>query len=553
MTSKLSTLDQALAKAEQLAASLTRPGAAPTDQLRMLETTEGLLQEVETHTAFETALATQDAPLAKAAHNALDRVARIRATTCPALMALSKRPNFSSDPALVPFEKWRDRVARQTPKLLDGQASRHVVALQSIEQGLKTARTQCLGLGANGETAPALKAHLTSPDAEVRSDAYQKLVVLLKERRDLHATLFDSFLTCRIAQAQALGFDKPEERRHAQNNANSASLEALSSALASSQSQVTPRFYKDKATWMGQDQLDYWDRAAPLSSNTQNHIPFENARNLILDAFDDVDPDYRDIAGQFFSKGWIDAFSRAGKTEGGFCLPGSPDTSPRIVLNYRGSVRCVLELAHELGHAIHYWYARGRGPLRAPTPFPIAETAAIFAEQIAFNALLDAEPNEKAKTRLQRRRRQDFINTCYRQNALYQFERAAYAQKALGSLSADWLEGAFATHEGALIGPDLLPQRDFGGLYFLVPHFFEYPFYMYAYPFGELTACLLADVQKADPGRFYQQFREMMALGGDCHLSDMEALFGFDLTREATWQQALKASPDAAQQECKPV
>ena len=102
------------------------------------------------------------------------------------------------------------------------------------------------------------------------------------------------------------------------------------------------------------------------------------------------------IARTFFDKRWIDAPSRPGKAPGAFAHPTVPSAHPYVLLNYQGKTRDVMTLAHELGHGVHQVLAAKQGPLLAPTPLTLAETACVFGEMLTFQALLarDHGPEE---------------------------------------------------------------------------------------------------------------------------------------------------------------
>ena len=96
---------------------------------------------------------------------------------------------------------------------------------------------------------------------------------------------------------------------------------------------------------------------------------------------------------EFFAKRWIDAPVREGKSPGAFSHPTVPSAHPYILLNYQGKPRDVMTLAHELGHGVHQVLANVQGPLMAPTPLTLAETASVFGEMLTFRALLDQAPS----------------------------------------------------------------------------------------------------------------------------------------------------------------
>ena len=81
---------------------------------------------------------------------------------------------------------------------------------------------------------------------------------------------------------------------------------------------------------------------------------------------------------------------------GAFSHPTVPSSHPFILLNYQGKARDVMTLAHELGHGVHQVLAAPQGPLLAPTPLTLAETASVFGEMLTFKKLL-AETTDRTR------------------------------------------------------------------------------------------------------------------------------------------------------------
>src|SRR3989440_10669611 len=102
------------------------------------------------------------------------------------------------------------------------------------------------------------------------------------------------------------------------------------------------------------------------------------------------------IAERFFDHNWIDAPVRPGKAPGAFAHPTVPSAHPYVLLNYQGKTRDVMTLAHELGHGVHQVLAAPNGPLMAPTPLTLAETASVFGEMLTFKKLL-ANTTDRAR------------------------------------------------------------------------------------------------------------------------------------------------------------
>ena len=71
-----------------------------------------------------------------------------------------------------------------------------------------------------------------------------------------------------------------------------------------------------KAKWFGKDQLNAWDRNAPLPTSDERTFDWETAKTTVLDAYGRFSPKLREVAEPFFAGGWIDAPVSEGKARG---------------------------------------------------------------------------------------------------------------------------------------------------------------------------------------------------------------------------------------------
>src|SRR5690606_36542040 len=183
----------------------------------------------------------------------------------------------------------------------------------------------------------------------------------------------------------------PQHGRHLANQVEPEVVDALHAAVREAYPVLSHRYYRLKARWLGKDRLEYRDRNAPLPEDEDRQIPWEEARDLVLDAYGRFSGELAAIGRRFFDNGWIDAPARPGKAPGAFAHPTVPSVHPYLLLNYQGKTRDVMTLAHELGHGVHQVLAAGQGQLMADTPLTLAETASVFGEQLTFRALLQRE------------------------------------------------------------------------------------------------------------------------------------------------------------------
>ncbi|HEV7982648.1 MAG TPA: M3 family metallopeptidase, partial [Xanthobacteraceae bacterium] len=183
------------------------------------------------------------------------------------------------------------------------------------------------------------------------------------------------------------GFADIADARHLANRVEPEVVEALVAAVRGAYPRLSHRYYALKARWFGRKRLAYWDRNAPLPDVAMRTIPWPEARETVLSAYNAFSPQMADIAGRFFTERWIDAPVRPGKAPGAFSHPTVPSAHPYILLNYQGKTRDVMTLAHELGHGVHQVLAAPNGALMAPTPLTLAETASVFGEMLTFRRL----------------------------------------------------------------------------------------------------------------------------------------------------------------------
>ena len=205
------------------------------------------------------------------------------------------------------------------------------------------------------------------------------------------------------------------------------------------------------------------------------------------------------IAERFFKNSWIDAPVRPGKAPGAFAHPTVPSAHPYVLLNYQGKPRDVMTLAHELGHGVHQVLAAPNGPLMAPTPLTLAETASVFGEMLTFRKLLAETTDKKQRKAMLAAKVEDMINTVVRQIAFYTFERKVHTERRNGELTADRLGEIWLEVQRESLGPAIDLKPGYETFWAYIPHFIHSPFYVYAYAFGDCLVNSLYSVYEQRP------------------------------------------------------
>jgi len=334
-------------------------------------------------------------------------------------------------------------------------------------------------------------------------------------------------------------FENPVSSRNLSNLIEDEVVEALRTSVQDSYKTLSHRYYGLKAKWFGTDQLDYWDRNAPLPDDDNRLYSWDDARTMVLDAYHNFEPSMSKIAGDFFDKRWIDAPPREGKSSGAFSHPTVSSAHPYVLLNYHGKGRDVMTLAHELGHGVHQVLAADQGTLMADTPLTLAETASVFGEMLTFQSMLKAESDPKRRKILLAGKVEDMMNTVVRQIAFFEFETRVHAERPNGELSADRIGEIWMDVQIESLGPSIRFDEDYRSFWGYIPHFIHSPFYVYAYAFGDCLVNSLYDVfQQGHPG-FQEKYLEMLKAGGTLRHKELLAPFGLDASDPAFWKRGL--------------
>ncbi|MBI5264377.1 MAG: M3 family oligoendopeptidase [Bradyrhizobium sp.] len=380
---------------------------------------------------------------------------------------------------------------------------------------------------------------LQDRDGAKRRAAAEALAKTFKANERTFALITNTLAKDKEISDRWRGFKDVADSRHLNNRVEREVVDALVASVRAAHPKLSHRYYALKARWFGKKKLAHWDRNAPLPFAPKGTIAWPEAKDMVLTAYHGFSPRMADIAERFFTDRWIDAPVRPGKAPGAFSHPTTPSAHPYVLMNYQGKPRDVMTLAHELGHGVHQVLAAGNGPLMAPTPLTLAETASVFGEMLTFKRLLSQTGNVRQRQALLAGKVEDMINTVVRQIAFYSFERALHTERKNGELTAERIGQIWLSVQGESLGPAIEIKPGYENFWMYIPHFIHSPFYVYAYAFGDcLVNSLYAVYEKAAEG-FAERYLEMLAAGGSRHYSELLRPFGLDARDPKFWDGGL--------------
>jgi len=379
----------------------------------------------------------------------------------------------------------------------------------------------------------------TEQDRSQREAAFHALAARFGDHLRTFARIHNTLAKEKEIEDRWRKMPTPQHARHLSNHVEPEVVQALRDAVVAAYPRLSHRYYRLKARWLGLDRLQVWDRNAPLPIEDTRLIPWAEAQDTVLSAYDAFDPRLADLARPFFTRGWIDAGVKPGKAPGAFAHPTVTEVHPYVMLNYLGKPRDVMTLAHELGHGVHQVLAAGQGELLASTPLTLAETASVFGEMLTFRQLLARARTPAERKTLLAGKVEDMINTVVRQIAFYDFECRLHAARAQGELTPDDINAIWMTVQAESLGDAFDWATGYETFWAYIPHFVHSPFYVYAYAFGDgLVSALYAVHEEGDPA-FRQKYFDMLKAGGSKHHKDLLAPFGLDATDPGFWAKGL--------------
>ena len=450
-------------------------------------------------------------------------------------------------PALARYKPWIDDLRKEKPYQLDEQLERLFVEKSLTGRGawsrLFSETMTALRFEVAGEKQPlALEPTLNflmHPERAKRQAAAEALAKVFKDNVRLFALITNTLAKDKEISDRWRGFKDVADSRHLANRVEPEVVDALVGAVREAYPRTAHRYYAMKARWLGLDKLAYWDRNAPLPERSERVVPWAEAERMVLDAYRGFAPEMAGIAKRFFDGRWIDAPVREGKSPGAFSHPTVPSAHPYILMNYQGKPRDVMTLAHELGHGVHQSLAAPLGPLLAPTPLTLAETASVFGEMLTFKALLETAKDERERKALLAQKVEDMLNTVVRQIAFYSFERRVHEERKAGELTAERIGEIWLDVQAESLGPAIEMKPGYEVFWSYIPHFIHSPFYVYAYAFGDcLVNSLYSLYQDFHPG-FVGKYFDLLKAGGSKHHSELLAPFGLDATSPTFWAKGL--------------
>lgn len=329
-----------------------------------------------------------------------------------------------------------------------------------------------------------------SNDRELRKSAFESLYGVYENFRNTSAAVLASQVKCLTFRARARKYDSTLQAALDGNEVPVEVYKQLIEAVHENMHYMY-KYVKLRKKLLGVDELHAYDLYAPIVSDIEVKIPFDQAKQEVYDSLAPMGEDYRAIFSQGITDRWIDVYENEGKRSGAYSAGAR--VHPYVLLNHKDTLDSEFTLAHEMGHAIHSYLSNKNQPVvYADYVIFVAEVASTCNESLLMQHLLRITTDKKRRAYLINYFLEQFRTTLYRQTMFAEFELMINEKAENGeSLTADVLCELYRQLNILYYGEDIVIDHELDMEWARIPHFY-YNYYVYQYATGFSAAIALS-------------------------------------------------------------
>ena len=333
---------------------------------------------------------------------------------------------------------------------------------------------------------------LTSPDRELRRRAFETYYKQLGQYKNTIAATLDGQFKQLCFFANARHYDSTIQ---ASLDATEVPVPVYMNLIEAVHNNLDKmyRYVALRKKLLGVDELHMYDVYTPIVADADQAIPYEQAKETVLEALQVLGEDYVDLLKEGFSNRWIDVYENVGKRSGAYSS-GNSRPHPYVLLNHKDNLDCQFTLAHEMGHALHSYHSCKYQPVSTSDyVIFVAEVASTCNEVLLMRHLLKKTTDKKQRAYLINHFMDQFKGTVYRQTMFAEFELAMGKMAESGqALTADALCQKYHELNKLYFGPDMVSDDQIALEWARIPHFF-YNYYVFQYATGFSAAVAIAN------------------------------------------------------------
>ncbi|NML66549.1 M3 family oligoendopeptidase [Hymenobacter sp. RP-2-7] len=309
------------------------------------------------------------------------------------------------------------------------------------------------------------------------------------------------------------------------------------SAIGATVVGLTSEFDQQRRQRLGLENLRPWDLDVDPSGQPPLH-PFSTGAELLektITIFQRLDPFLGDCLRTMRQMGHLDLESRKGKAPGGYNYPLDETGVPFIFMNATSSLRDVVTMLHEGGHAVHSFLTR-RLPLGADKhpPSEVAELASMSMELMSMDHWDVFFENPADLRRAKKIHLESVLETFPWVATIDKFQHWVYENPTHTEAErhARWTEIFREFNQRSVSWEGL--EKYLPYLWQKQLHLYEVPFYYIEYAMAQLGAIAVWRNFRQDPAAALAGYQRALALGYTVPIGEVYEAAGirFDFSTE---------------------
>ena len=369
--------------------------------------------------------------------------------------------------------------------------------------------------------------YLRDSRREVREEVYYKVNQRRMQDREKLDELFSGLVQKRHEVAVNAGFANYRDYMFAALGRFDYTAEdcfAFHDAIAKEIVPLCNAIDNERKAALKLDQLKPWDMEVDITGKPPLK-PFDGGQDLMektILCFSKLNPYLGQCMQTMREMQHVDLDSRKGKAPGGYNYPLYETGVPFIFMNSVNSLRDLITMVHEGGHAVHSFLTQDKEFVAfKDTPSEVAELASMSMELISMDHwdVFFADQDELRRARAQQLEK--VISQLPWIAAIDKFQHWLYTnpQHTAAERKAEWtkINQQFAGNVTDYAGQ----EEFFGNSWQRQLHLFQVPFYYIEYGMAQLGAIAMWRNFKKDPATGLHNYMEALKLGYTRSIGDI--------------------------------
>jgi oligoendopeptidase F len=384
---------------------------------------------------------------------------------------------------------------------------------------------------------------LTHPDRATRTSANKSIYGLLGKDQEIFSSAMRSICSDWVKISKRRKYDSTMHQSLIDNDVDQETIDNLMQVIDES-SVIYRRYLKLKAKLLGLPKLGCEDLVAPFPDVPDKKYTWEEAKELLFEAYGKFDDEFLSVAKDMFERNHIDASPRFGKRNGAFCSTWYNGKTSYILQTFTGALAHVYTLAHEMGHAVHgYTVTREQSYANTSYPMVIAEVASIFGELLLTDLLLSKAETKEEKKAILGRVLDGAGMATFQVSARVWFEQGMYDTIEKGQLlDGKTISKLWTSARDRIYGDAVEWFEEMDWEWTMKPHYYRpnFRFYNYPYVFAQMFVYALYQLYLEEGKSFIPKLKAILKAGSSKSPKEFGELMGLDITQPDFWKKGMK-------------